>query len=206
VVVAAVIAWAQSNGPSESAAGTPGGPSANASGYGSPGSGQPPAASPEEQEYIGRLLPADYQEPTVQPVSYGGATQMTDIAAESSGSQLSVSLAEVATSKIVAFEYTRADGSTIPLIAYVKPSGSVFVGVSYCIPCRGTRQYVDADGTLTCNSCGTKRDLSTGVGLSGACRLYPLDELPATVEGDRLVVEKPILDEWTQQPMDRPVG
>jgi nitrite reductase/ring-hydroxylating ferredoxin subunit len=189
VVVAAAV-WGMSNKSTN--------PSAAASGSVS--------APAEEQKYIGRLLPAGYQEPTLQPVSYSGATQMTDITADATGAQLSVSLADVTANKIVAFQYPKADGSTIPLIAYVKPAGAVFVGVSYCIPCKGTRQFVDADGTLTCNSCGTKRDLSTGVGLSGACRLYPLDEVPASVSGDKLVVEKTLLDQWAPQPQDRPVG
>jgi nitrite reductase/ring-hydroxylating ferredoxin subunit len=211
VVVVAAVAWGMSNKSTNPSAATSGsaatnGQSANAAPAGSTGSGQSASVPAEEQKYIGRLLPAGYHEPTVQPVTYSGATQMTDITADATGAQLSVSLADVTANKIVAFQYSKADGSTIPLIAYVKPTGAVFVAVSYCIPCKGTRQYVDADGTLTCNSCGTKRDLSTGVGLSGACRLYPLDEVPASVSGDKLVVEKTALDQWTPQPQDRPVG
>ena len=45
-----------------------------------------------------------------------------------------------------------------------------------------------------------------GVGISGACKLYPLDELPAKVVGDKIVIEKSVLDGWTVQPVDRPVG
>ena len=166
-----------------------------------------PAQVPaEEQKYIGRLLPANYQEPKVQPVTYTAVTQMTDVVADAKTAQLSVSLADVTTNKIVYFEYAKAGGEAIPMIAYVKPSGKLFVGVSYCIPCKGKKQFVDADGTLTCSSCGTKRDLETGVGIGGACRLYPLDEVAAKIVGDKLVIDKSILDKWTPQPQDRKVG
>ena len=49
-------------------------------------------------------------------------------------------------------------------------------------------------------------DPETGIGISGACKLYPLDELPVTVSGGKIVVEKALLDTWTAQPKDRPVG
>jgi uncharacterized membrane protein len=119
---------------------------------------------------------------------------------------ISVSADEVLANKIVRFDYTRGDGRVLPLIAYVKPSGSLFVGVSYCPPCEGEGQRIEADGTLTCESCGTKRDLETNTGISGACKLYPLDEIPATVEGGNIVAETEVLDRWIAQPLDRPVG
>ena len=115
-------------------------------------------------------------------------------------------LAKVVADKLVYFEYTKPAGMTIPLMAYVKPSGSLFVGVSFCPPCRGKKQYIDADGTLTCASCGTKRDPQTGIGISGACRLYPLDEIPSKIAGKRLIIAKSALDQWSPQPLDRKVG
>jgi len=131
---------------------------------------------------------------------------MTDVTAESKGTKVTVPLADIQKNKIVYFEYAKAGGEAIPMVAYIKPSGKLFVGVSFCIPCKGKKQFVDADGTLTCASCGTKRDLETGVGISGACKLYPLDEIASTIAGDKLVIEKSALDKWTPQPTDRPVG
>lgn len=163
------------------------------------------AVPPEEAKYIGRLLPAGFQEAAVKPVTYAGLTDMTTVKATADPAGLSISAAELGAKKIVYFEYKRADGA-IPMIAYVKPSGKVFVGVSYCLPCKSTKQYVDADGTLTCTSCGTKRDLETAVGISGSCKLYPLDEIPAKVVGGKLVIDKGTLDTWSPQPMDRKVG
>jgi len=206
-VVAAIIvalfafsAWAASNSKKADVAGT-----AGTQGTTAPGT-TAPTASPEEQKYIGRLLPEGYAAPTVEPVSYTSVTKMTDVTATAKGKKVTLPIAEIIAAKMAFFEYTRPDGQAIPMVAYVRPSGKLFVGVSYCIPCKGTKQYVDADGTLTCDSCGTKRDLETGVGISGACRLYPLDEVVSEVAGDKLVIQKSDLDSWTPQPMDRKVG
>ncbi len=164
-------------------------------------------ASAEEAKYIGRFLPADYQ--AVQAGVSGvvtADTPMTPIEATADDAGLSIPLAEIAAKRNVSFEYTRSDGSVMPMIAYAKPSGQVFVGVSFCVPCQGTGQTLTTDGMLTCDACGTKRDLETGVGVSGPCKLYPLDELPVTAVGDNLVIDKAALESWTVQPTDRKVG
>ncbi|HEX9093596.1 MAG TPA: Fe-S-containing protein [Coriobacteriia bacterium] len=163
--------------------------------------------SPDEAKYMGRFLPAGYQEPKLADVAvYTSPVTMTDITATDDGTKLSVPVGDVTTNKIVKFEYARPGARAIPLLAYVKPSGKLFVAVSFCPPCEGEGQRIEPDGTLVCASCGTKRDLEQGVGLSGACKLYPLDELPVTVAADRISVDKAILDGWTAQPKDRPIG
>lgn len=171
------------------------------------GGGGVAGISAEEQKYIGRLLPAGYQEPKVADLAlYAETVKMTDITATDDGTTLSVPISDIVAKKIVKFDYAKPGERALPLIAYVKPSGKLFVAVSFCPPCEGEGQRIEPDGTLVCESCGTKRDLEKGVGLSGACKLYPLDELPVTVAGDRIVVEKAILDSWTAQPKDRPIG
>jgi nitrite reductase/ring-hydroxylating ferredoxin subunit len=161
----------------------------------------------EEQKYIGRLLPDGFTEAAVGSASaYSSTLKMSDVTATQDKKQISIPVSDVVSKKIAFFEYQRVGSEPIPMVAYVKPSGKLFVGVSYCIPCKGTRQRIEADGTLTCESCGTKRDLETGVGLSGACRLYPLDEIPAKVSGGKIVVEDSVLDQWTPQPKDRTIG
>ena len=161
----------------------------------------------DEARYIGRYLPAGYQEQSVSsPIVYSSTIKMTDASATQGKTSTSISLSSVTTSKIVYFEYKPASGTAIPMIAYVKPSGKLFVGVGYCIPCKGTRQRIDADGTLTCEACGTKRNLETIAGLSGTCRLYPLDEIPATASGGQITLQNSALDSWTPQPSDRPTG
>lgn len=160
-----------------------------------------------EAKYMGRLLPANYQEPSVAGAqTYTSSVQMTDVKPAVTDSQITVPADAVVSKKIVYFEYPRSGGEATPLIAYVKPSGQLFVGVSFCPPCKGKGQSIEADFTLTCATCGTKRTLESGVGVSGACKRYPLDEVPATVAGGKIVVEKAALDKWTPQPLDRPVG
>lgn len=167
----------------------------------------PSQSGPSQQDYIGRLLPAGYAGPQVaERTLYTSTVQMTVVPATQDAGTISVPVAEVVSSKIVRFDYERADGEVLPMIAYVKPSGSLFVGVSYCPPCEGEGQRIESDGTLTCESCGTKRNLETNEGISGACALYPLDEVPASVAGDKIVVDGSVLDSWTPQPLDRPVG
>lgn len=162
---------------------------------------------PEEQKYIGRLLPVGYQEPRVADIAvYAETVKMTDVTATDDGTRLSVPVSDITTNKIVKFEYAKAGARALPLMAYVKPSGRLFVAVSFCPPCEGEGQRIEAPGTLVCESCGTKRDLEQGVGISGACKLYPLDELPVTVTGDRITIDKTVLDGWTAQPKDRQIG
>jgi hypothetical protein len=166
-----------------------------------------PQPTAEEAKYIGRLLPAGYQAPKLaEAAAYTATVKMTPITAKVDAASVSIPVADVTADKIVNFTYTKASGEVVPLLAYVRPSGKVFVGVNFCIPCKGTGQRLETDGTLTCESCGTKRDPETLVGISGACKLYPLDELPVTVVGGNLVLDKAPLEAWTAQPLDRKVG
>jgi hypothetical protein len=166
-----------------------------------------PPVSSEEAKYLGRFLPGGYSEPKVtEAAAYSSTWKMSSVTPASGGGGISIPVAEVASKKIVSFKYSKPGGEAIPLVAYAKPSGKLFLGVSYCVPCKGEGQRIESDGTLTCESCGTKRDLETMAGLSGACKLYPLDELPTKISGGRIVVEQGALDSWTPQPLDRKVG
>lgn len=161
----------------------------------------------DEAKYLGRLLPVGYQEPHVAKTTiYTSTTSAKQIQAVDDGASISVPLDGVTANKIVLFTYAKAGADALPLIAYIKPSGKLFVGVSFCPPCKGEGQRIEPDVTLTCETCGTKRQLETQIGVSGACKLYPLDELPSKVEGGKLVIDKAVLDSWTPQPLDRPSG
>lgn len=169
--------------------------------------GQAPTATTSETKYAGRLLPANYVAPKVADVTvYAKTIPMTVIEAAQDEKGFTVPLDSIVANKIVRFDYLQQNGETLPMIAYVKSSGKLFVGVSYCPPCQGEGQRIAADGTLTCESCGTRRTLETNEGLSGACKLYPLDEIPAVVDADTIVIDSAVLDSWTPQPLDRPVG
>jgi hypothetical protein len=197
-VVAVVAVITIANGGSKGATGV-----SSTSGAAPSGSAIPA----DEAKYIGRLLPAGFTEPSVAAASsYSSAIKMTDVTAVQDAKQISVAVSDVVANKIVYFEYKKAGSDPIPMIAYVKPSGKLWVGVSFCPPCKGKGQTIEADGTLRCEACGTKRDLETGVGISGACRLFPLDEVPVTVVGGKIIVPSTVLDNWTAQPIDRTVG
>lgn len=163
--------------------------------------------TPEEAKYLGRFLPDGYTEPKIG--EGGEVTQdipMSQIQATQTEAGLSIPVSEVVSKRNVGFSYTKADGTPIALIAFVKPSGKLFVAVSFCVPCKGISHTMTSDGNMTCDACGTKRDIETAVGVSGACKLYPMDELPVTVNGDQITIEKSVLDNWTEQPADRQVG
>lgn len=163
---------------------------------------------PREAKYIGRYLPQGFKAAQlIEPIKYDQRLEMTDIKASVQDGNVSIKVGDVIKDRIVFFEYKRpSDGQTLPMIAYIKPSGRLFTGVSLCAPCRAERQYIDTDGLLTCGSCGTKRDLETQVGISGACRLYPLDELGHKLVGDNIQIAAGDLARWSPQPLDRPVG
>lgn len=200
VAVVAIVVISGRNGGTATAV-------AGAVSAGPAGSSAAPQPTAEEAKYIGRLLPAGYQAPKVaDPAPINATVKMTPLTAKIDASSISIPVADVTTDRIVSFSYTKPSGEIVPLLAYARPSGKVFVGVNFCIPCKGTGQRFETDGTLTCESCGTKRDPETLVGLSGACKLYPLDELPVTVVGGNLVLDKAPLDAWTAQPLDRKVG
>jgi hypothetical protein len=165
------------------------------------------AVPAEEQKYLGRLLPANYQEPKVADVqAYATTVKMTNVTGTQTDAGISIPADQLVASKIVYFEYKKPGAEAVPMLAYVKPSGRLFVGVSYCPPCKGKGQRIEAGGTLVCESCGTVRNLETGVGVSGACRLYPLDELPASLSNGKVTVTAAAISAWTPQPLDRPTG
>ncbi|MCL5291531.1 MAG: Fe-S-containing protein [Actinobacteria bacterium] len=171
------------------------------------GAGGKKEATPEEKRYLGRYLPAGYQEPKLtENISYTSTVKMTQINATTNEQGLSLAVGDVIQNRIVYFEWQKPGSQPISMIAYMKPSGKLFVGMSYCPPCQGKYQRIEADGTLTCETCGTKRDLEKEIGYTGPCKLYPLDEMPVKVVGDKITVDKADLDKYTPQPLDRPIG
>ncbi|NCO66188.1 MAG: hypothetical protein COW32_00785 [Candidatus Aquicultor secundus] len=165
-------------------------------------------ADPREAKYIGRYLPSGYDEVKLtEPIKFDKRIDMTDISPQVQGGNIVITVGDIISNRIVYFEYTRpSDKQIISMMAYIKPSGKLFTGVSLCPPCQAKRQYYDVDGLLTCGSCGTKRDPETQVGISGACKLYPFDEIAHKLVGDKIQIAESDLAKWKPQPLDRPVG
>lgn len=184
--------------------------------FSSGGNGTGAAGSQSQSDinkYLTRFLPAGYQESSVSsPIDYTQqpSIEMADVKNNVSNGNLELSLNDIKQNKFVLTKYEKKQvsfnaGTTgLPVMAYIKPSGKLFVAVSFCPPCQGIKHTITPDGALTCNTCGTKRDLETQEGLSGACKLYPSDELPVKIQGDKVLISLQVLDDWSPQPGDRP--
>jgi len=163
---------------------------------------------PREAKYIGRFLPQGYEPAKLtEPIKYDTGIEMTTIKPEIKGGKILINVGDVISKRLVYFEYKRpGDGQVISMMAYIKPSGKLFTGVSMCPPCQSKYHYFDVDGALTCKSCDTKRDPETQAGISGACRLYPADEIAHKLVGDKIEIAESDMAKWAPQPIDRPVG
>jgi len=157
---------------------------------------------------FGRFLPASYQEQSISnPVDYSQqqAVPMTDVKNSVADGSVEISLNDIKQNKFIFTAYEKKQvnfngGTTgLPIMAYIKPSGKLFVAISFCPPCQGIRHTITPDGTLSCNTCGTKRDLETQKGISGACALYPPDELPVKIQGDKVLISEKVLNDWSPQ-------
>ena len=88
-------------------------------------------------------------------------------------------------------------GNTLPLLAYVAPSGKIVVASSLCEPCRGTSFHID-NGKLVCDKCFTSWDLNTLQGVSGACQSFPPVQMRNQLTDDGNVsVDVAQLEAWT---------
>lgn len=151
----------------------------------------------------------DYERPVVsKPIIYEGRiTKMTTINAIVEGGVISIPLDILKKKKIVNFNYPKkripsgTGTEPLSLMAYITPSGKLFTGTSYCPPCRSKLHDITADGSLTCKTCGTKRDLETLKGISGGCINYPPDELPAKISNGKVMIEESVLEDWKPKPL-----
>lgn len=151
----------------------------------------------------------NYERPVVsKPIIYEGkVTKMTTIAVTVDEGVISIPLDILKKKKIVNFDYPKkripsgTGTEPLSLMAYITPSGKLFTGTSYCPPCRSKVHDITADGSLTCKTCGTKRDLETLKGISGGCINYPTDELPATIKNGKVLIEESVLEDWKPKPL-----
>lgn len=105
-----------------------------------------------------------------------------------------VPLEEVKKHGLVSFAYKGADGS-VPLLAYVTPSGNVVTAVGVSEPCNSTSFHIEAN-ELVCDVCGTHWDLDTLSGTSGDCAANPMSILPHAVDRGRLTVKEAAIQDW----------
>ena len=122
------------------------------------------------------------------------ATRMTDVTAKVENGIISISLDVVKEKKIVRFEY-QGNGTRIPLLAYVAPSGKAVTAVSVCEPCRSTRFHV-GEKVIVCNSCYTEWNLETLKGIEGGCLKYPPDVIPNRVDKGQILIDEKTVVQW----------
>ncbi|WP_408955606.1 Fe-S-containing protein [Natroniella sp. ANB-PHB2] len=114
-------------------------------------------------------------DPIVEARSYQGQeVYMTEISPEAGDEYIYFSLKRVDQKNIIFFEVENKIGSLVPLIAYITPTGRLFVGTSLCEPCGGRRLHLK-DDTVVCNRCNTTYNIENRVGIRGtaACMEYP---------------------------------
>ncbi len=124
-----------------------------------------------------------FGEPVTQSRSYvGKLISMTPITPEITETQVRIPLDVVDEANIVSFEIENDEGTLVPLMAYITPSGRLFVGSSMCEPCRG-RTFSLAGDTLVCDTCRTTYTIEEHVFIAGAqaCGSYPPVNMNAKV-------------------------
>ncbi|MGE5617778.1 MAG: Fe-S-containing protein [Sphingomonadaceae bacterium] len=114
--------------------------------------------------------------------------------AATEGGKVSISVQEVTSKKLVAWDYKKGNITT-PLLAYTTPSGAVKVASRMCEPCNSTSFRVE--GTqLVCNACGSRWELENSKGISGGCQAYPPEVLPSSVVDGKVVVDEEKVSTW----------
>lgn len=128
--------------------------------------------------------------------SYDAAARIEQvpIPVAQAGGTITVPLSEIKEKRLVGFAY-QGQGKSLPLLAYLAPSGKVVTAVSMCEPCNSTTFHIE--GTeLVCNTCGTRWDLENLRGLAGGCQAYPPDAFPNSLSGERVVVQETSVASW----------
>lgn len=119
--------------------------------------------------------------------------EMTEIKASQEGGKIAVPLSDIKKDKLVYFEY---EGSqTVPLLAYIGPSGKVITAISVCEPCKSTRFHIDGEN-LVCNTCGTVWNLETHQGVTGGCTEFPPQIIPSQVKDGKVLIAEDIVAKW----------
>lgn len=138
--------------------------------------GQPVAA---ERSYVGRLVSMTVVEPVIEE------------------EKIILSLEEIDAHNIVYFEAENSAGEAVPIMAYITPSGRLFVGSSMCEPCQG-RTFSLAGETLVCDTCRTTYNIETREFISGSviCGQYPPVDFEPTLENGKIVIERGKVLEW----------
>jgi hypothetical protein len=138
-----------------------------------------------------------YGDPVVGERSYiGKLIKMTKIEPIVDEESLQIPLETVDQSNIVYFESENQDKAIVPMMAYITPSGRLFVGSSLCEPCRG-KTFSLAGETLVCDTCKTTYNIENHEFISGAkvCGQYPpVNMNPEIIDGNIVIQKEEVLN------------
>lgn len=152
---------------------------------------------PEEVQYFGEAV--------ADPRSYKGKIRkMTEINPELEENELKFSLHKVDRHDIVFFEIERKDEVSVPVMAYITPTGRLFVGVSFCEPCGGTSFSLAGEALLS-EKCRTLFHIEDHSFVSGSrrCREYPPQPLDYKLEQEMIAIPLEDVKEWEPRYSDQ---
>ncbi len=131
----------------------------------------------------------------MEKVSYANQNvPMSPVKAVVEHGSIEIPLDAVKNSKIVSFDYEK-NNTSIPLLAYITPSGKLVTTVRLCEPCNSKSFHIEVN-QMVCNACFTRWDLETLKGISGGCLAYPPDALPHTVANGKVTIKNVDLQNW----------
>jgi hypothetical protein len=139
-----------------------------------------------------------FGEPVAAPRSYiGRVVAMTRVEPLVENGQIKIPLAEVDKNNIVYFELENDQGTLVPMMAYITPSGRLFAGSSMCEPCRG-RTYSLAGETIVCGACRTTFTIEDHRFISGAtvCGSFAPVYMNPVIEDGMVIIEHQQVLSW----------
>ena len=139
-----------------------------------------------------------FGEPVATPRSYiGEFIGMTTVEPVIEDGQIKLSFDEVDRNNIVYFESENDQGDMVPIMAYITPTGRLFVGSSMCEPCRGTT-FSLAGETIVCGNCQTTFTVEDHDFIAGvvACGQYPPINMYPTIEDDTIIIDQQEVLNW----------
>ncbi|WP_069999989.1 Fe-S-containing protein [Cellulosilyticum sp. I15G10I2] len=139
-----------------------------------------------------------FGDPVAAERSYvGEVIAMTKIEPNIEDGKIKIPLDVVDQNNIVSFEIENNEQILVPLMAYITPTGRLFVGSSMCEPCRG-RTFSLGGETLICDTCRTTYTIEDHEFISGAkaCGAYPPVNMNPIVENNVISIELDEVLNW----------
>lgn len=139
-----------------------------------------------------------FGDPVATPRSYvGRAVSVTAVETTIEDGKIKIPFSDVDKYSNIFFEVENSEGTLVPMMAYITPSGRLFVGSSMCEPCRG-RTFTLADDKLVCDTCRTTYTIEDHQFLTGAvaCGQYPPVYMSPVIEDGMIVISHEEVLNW----------